>query len=412
MEAPGTFSCTPILGCPPWDTTYNQTNPFTWTFLGVARANIEATHGRATFGGGGTDAKVIVGPLSGSEATIASVHFLATATAPSASNAALYGDGAGVTVNAPSGSVFIAQAGASVLAKWDTAGGFFRSWGQDATHAGMWSMPWVSDPNNKHALYFGSSATVPAATNYSFLGDQTSVWFNAPAAGGNINFYTANTTQLATFNTTLATFTVPIASGTTPAAAGQLRVPNNVNALQGRRSDNAADIAIASLDNNNRVDIGGSTTGSNSASAVLLWHVGGYVLTWGNVGNGILSFDSANGFIQGGNGFTVDVTGGPVNAGTAQVSARLGLGGAGGGARQPMVEAAEPTLGRRVLGLVHFANLAAANFPAGTGDGVVAIANAATAPTAAATGAGLLFVSGGALKYMGTAGTLTTLAAA
>ena len=48
----------------------------------------------------------------------------------------------------------------------------------------------------------------------------------------------------------------------------------------------------------------------------------------------------------------------------------------------------------------------------GGGKGVLAIANATTAPTTNPTGGGILYVSGGALKYRGSSGTVTTLASA
>ncbi len=48
----------------------------------------------------------------------------------------------------------------------------------------------------------------------------------------------------------------------------------------------------------------------------------------------------------------------------------------------------------------------------GGGAGVIYVSNATTAPTTNPTGGGILFVSGGALKYRGSNGTVTTLAAA
>jgi hypothetical protein len=49
---------------------------------------------------------------------------------------------------------------------------------------------------------------------------------------------------------------------------------------------------------------------------------------------------------------------------------------------------------------------------AGGGAGVVCLANATTAPTGTPSGGGILYVSGGALKYKGSSGTVTTLAPA
>jgi hypothetical protein len=48
----------------------------------------------------------------------------------------------------------------------------------------------------------------------------------------------------------------------------------------------------------------------------------------------------------------------------------------------------------------------------GSGDGVVGIANAGTVPSTNPTGGGVLYVEGGALKYRGSAGTVTNIAPA
>jgi hypothetical protein len=48
----------------------------------------------------------------------------------------------------------------------------------------------------------------------------------------------------------------------------------------------------------------------------------------------------------------------------------------------------------------------------GSGVGQIAIANATTPPTANPVGGGLLYVEGGALKYRGSSGTVTTIAPA
>jgi hypothetical protein len=46
------------------------------------------------------------------------------------------------------------------------------------------------------------------------------------------------------------------------------------------------------------------------------------------------------------------------------------------------------------------------------GEGVIFIANATTAPTGTPTGGGILYVENGALKYIGSSGTPTTIAVA
>jgi len=65
-----------------------------------------------------------------------------------------------------------------------------------------------------------------------------------------------------------------------------------------------------------------------------------------------------------------------------------------------------------VLSLLLGAALTTTQMPANTGAGVVYIANAGTIPSANPVGGGILYVDAGALKYRGTSGTVTTLAAA
>jgi hypothetical protein len=61
--------------------------------------------------------------------------------------------------------------------------------------------------------------------------------------------------------------------------------------------------------------------------------------------------------------------------------------------------------GQRNLGLINMASF-------GGGAGVVGIANATTVPTTNPTGGGILYSEGGALKWRGSSGTITTIAAA
>jgi hypothetical protein len=56
--------------------------------------------------------------------------------------------------------------------------------------------------------------------------------------------------------------------------------------------------------------------------------------------------------------------------------------------------------------------LASATVSIGGGSGVIGIANATTVPTSNATGGGILYAEGGALKWRGSSGTITTIAAA
>jgi len=77
-----------------------------------------------------------------------------------------------------------------------------------------------------------------------------------------------------------------------------------------------------------------------------------------------------------------------------------------------MVEVVEVISGQRVTALSLGTSVTSTIMPTGSGDLVVAIGNTASAPTASAVGAGILYVLAGALRYRGTSGTDTLLAAA
>lgn len=87
---------------------------------------------------------------------------------------------------------------------------------------------------------------------------------------------------------------------------------------------------------------------------------------------------------------------------------------AGAGSYPAFIEMVMPAAGRRVVALCSQVNggITTTQMPANTGDGVIYIGNAATVPTADSVSGGILYSEGGALKWRGTSGTITTLAAA
>jgi hypothetical protein len=64
---------------------------------------------------------------------------------------------------------------------------------------------------------------------------------------------------------------------------------------------------------------------------------------------------------------------------------------------------------RRVLSLVLGDGVSTTNMPTNTGDRVIFIANAGAVPSANPVGGGILYCEGGALRYRGTSGTVTTI---
>ena len=78
----------------------------------------------------------------------------------------------------------------------------------------------------------------------------------------------------------------------------------------------------------------------------------------------------------------------------------------------PMVESITGNLIIRSANSTNNANLGLGSTQFGSGVNVIGIADATTAPTTNPTGGGVLYVEAGALKYRGSSGTVTTIAAA
>jgi hypothetical protein len=109
------------------------------------------------------------------------------------------------------------------------------------------------------------------------------------------------------------------------------------------------------------------------------------------------------------NGGTLKLLGGAKGSTGLQGGVQLGVGNAVTG---PLIEIAEVVSGNTVIALGRAGALTATQMPANTGSGVVYISTATTLPTANSVGGGILYVDAGALKYRGTAGTVTTVAPA
>lgn len=77
-----------------------------------------------------------------------------------------------------------------------------------------------------------------------------------------------------------------------------------------------------------------------------------------------------------------------------------------------MIETAQLSTTRRVVSLCRAAAITSTELPTSSGDLIVYIGNAATAPTADPVSGGILYSEGGALKWRGTTGTVTTIAGA
>jgi hypothetical protein len=77
---------------------------FNTSIGGTTRAFIDMSHGHVVGGGGGSDYKAHIGPLSGFETSNAALWLLGNGTARTSNNPTVYSDGTSAIVNAPSGS--------------------------------------------------------------------------------------------------------------------------------------------------------------------------------------------------------------------------------------------------------------------------------------------------------------------
>lgn len=98
--------------------------PWTFTDLSsVTRASLETTHGKGTFGGGGTEYKAVIGPLVGFETTNAAIYLLPAATAAGANNWSMFADGTNLALSAVSvaGSINFYEGGTSLMGTLNSA---------------------------------------------------------------------------------------------------------------------------------------------------------------------------------------------------------------------------------------------------------------------------------------------------
>lgn len=174
---------------------------------------------------------------------------------------------------------------------------------------------------------------------------------------------------------------------------------------------------------------GGAGAGGGANGAIffegggtLLMSLSGGNLTWaaatasptvnqtsasGNGQNMSIQAQSSSG--AAGNGGVLLLSGGAPNGGGFRGGVRLLL---NASTTETMVELVQVVSNQRVLSLAYLSTLTSTQMPAGTGDGVIFLANAQTTPTANSVAGGILYAQGGALKWRGTSGTVTTIAAA
>lgn len=238
-------------------------------------------------------------------------------------------------------------------------------------------------------------------------------------------------------NALVTTSTVSV--GATPAGSGGLRLTGGATTqIAMRNAGNTADIPLFVSDSSNNVFFGSTSV---SALYFSLNGVGsnGLIIGPGGIQFGAATAASSAKIVQNQrstDSAVQDLTFGAQAAFSASTGTNrngahaLIVGGArnttsgkrGGvrlqlnGATELMLEAtevqAEATSLSRVLSMLRTSAITTTEMPTGTGDLVAYIGNCATAPTANPVSGGILYCEGGALKYRGSGGTVTTLGAA
>ena len=228
-------------------------------------------------------------------------------------------------------------------------------------------------------------------------------------------------------------------------STGLLRIPNAATAVAARNAANSADLDLVKTDSSN-VAIFGNTTGNtrvDGATAVQSFIGGTFRF---QVLSTELDLNVSNVTFRVGMSPLIQQTARTTNAATTDMTVRAeaawtsatganlhggnlilssGTRGSTSGRRgavrlrvngsstETLLETtdvqAEATSPSRVVALLANKDITTTELPSGTGDLVVYLGNCATAPTVNPVGGGVLYVESGALKYRGTAGTITTL---
>lgn len=240
--------------------------------------------------------------------------------------------------------------------------------------------------------------------------------------------------------------------GANPADAGACRLPNNV-AINWRNAANSANVTALIVNGSNQVTLGTASFNTLIAGAVVSTNGASYTNLQGGateflVGLSQCSFKTSDINVNetssapiwrhsprttdaatsatvfraqsAWTSATTNRTGGTL---ILQGGARNGTAGKRGGVQiglngttEYLVEVgdvqAEGTAPSRVLALLRSAAITSTEMPTNTGDLVIYIGNAAAVPSANAVGGGVLYAEGGALKWRGSGGTVTTLGAA
>jgi len=296
---------------------------------------------------------------------------------------------------------------------------------------------------SSNTLSFVTSGTV-TTTGTLYIGSSTYGITHSVVSGDTTLIY--NSTQNIKVTNGKTTLGAPLEFIPNSATDGYIRTPNNTKIIRARNNSNSADLPILETNTSDELFIGTDSSYSNAVSNVRLYgrattgavYIGTgaqtafYVIN-NEIGFGVstVSFNTSvssptikqNDASSTTTNLTVQAQsagGSNNNGGILQLrgGAKTGTGLKGGvriqlhNTTETMVEATEVVSGQRVLSLCLLSNLTSTQMPSSTGDGVIFIANATTVPSANSVGGGILYVEDGALKYRGTSGTVTTIAAA
>jgi hypothetical protein len=172
-----------------------------WSFNGGV-AGINSAHGVATFGGGGgSDFKAVIGPLTGNSTSFASLHFLPAATAPGG-NWVLSGGALDTLIGFPSGGTLhlstpgIGDYVTLTSSQWSWLNGTTiasvefahgrATFGGGGTDFSAVIGPELVAPASGAALYLLPNATAVSAGNYTLYSNGSDLLINTISASGTI----------------------------------------------------------------------------------------------------------------------------------------------------------------------------------------------------------------------------------
>ena len=199
----------------------SATNGWLSFFNAVARATSTGTTFANDLSGTATSQNVL-----GATAATKAFTYAATATSPGFAQASTTAATAqSITVSSQASTATNGTPGSIVLnipAKGSTGSEGYVQYQRGAVlHGAIGPFPTNS---SEDGIWLGLNGSAVAGTNFNFLSDGASTFFNAPSSAGNLYFQTAAANSLATFSVGSLVFYQPSTFNSAVAIAGQLQM--------------------------------------------------------------------------------------------------------------------------------------------------------------------------------------------